>query len=244
MQQLVDAIAAQLPPNTVRFGAAVEKILQHDNLWRLEFSSGEVAEHDAVIVAAPAPRAARMLHTLDEPLAAELAGIPYAGAAIALLGYRLEQLGRPPRSFGFVVPEVENRKILAASFSSLKFPGRAPEGRVLIRVFLGGAKHPELIELDDVAIKQIVTRELGELLAIRGEPELFRVERWRGAMPQYHVGHLSRLERIQTALKSHPTLALAGNAYRGVGIPQCIASGMKAAQRVLRQFPAARRPRG
>ncbi len=122
---------------------------------------------------------------------------------------------------------------MAASYASLKFPGRAPDGRLLIRVFLGGAMRPEQLELDDAEIRRIVQHELGELIGAHGEPELFRVLRWRNAMPQYHLGHVERVARIEAAISQHSGLALAGNAYRGVGIPQCIASGERAAEHLL-----------
>ncbi len=233
MQQLVDALSARLPADSVRLRTAVTEMEHAGGNWRLRLSRDEVAKHDAVVVATPAPQGAKLLATIDATLAEELAGIPYAGTILALVGYRTEQIQRPLRSFGFVVPEIERREILAASYSSLKFPGRAPEGRVLIRVFLGGATRPDQLELDDEQIRGVVQRELGELLGVRGQPELFRVIRWRDAMPQYHSGHCERVERVDARVARYPTLALAGNAFRGVGIPQCIASGEEAATRVL-----------
>ena len=133
--------------------------------------------------------------------------------------------------FGFVVPKIERRRILACSFSSRKFPGRAPDGCVLLRVFLGGAQQPEMVELPEEELRTIVLEELGELLGATGEPQLFQVVRWRQAMPQYHLGHLERVARIEQAVAALPGLELAGNAYRGVGIPDCIKSGEQAAER-------------
>lgn len=239
MQQLVDALGARLPADAVKLRTAVHGIEHAHGKWRLQLSRDEVFEHDALIVATPAPQGAKLLATIDATLADELAGIPYAGTILALVGFRTEQVGRPLRSFGFVVPETERREILAASYSSLKFPNRAPDGRVLIRVFLGGAMRPEQLELDDEQVRGVVQRELGELLDIQGQPELFRVVRWRDAMPQYHVGHCERIKRIESRIARHPTLALAGNAFRGVGIPQCIASGEVAAARVLAALQSA-----
>ena len=186
-----------------------------------------------MIVAAPAPRAAQLLGTVDSELADELKQIPYAGSAIALVGYRREQIAHALDGFGFVVPEIEHRKILAASFSSVKFAGRAPDGHVLVRVFFGGAARPEMLELSDEALKQIVCLELGELLGTCGEPELFEVRRWGDKMPQYHLGHVERVRRIEQRAAQLSGFALAGNAYHGVGIPQCIHSGEQAADQIL-----------
>src|SRR5262249_44969549 len=138
--------------------------------------------------------------------------------------------------FGFVVPAIERRRILSASFSSVKFRGRAPEGKVLIRVFLGGALQPEMLTRTDDELRRIAEEELGDLLGVSGSPCLSILFRWPTAMPQYHIGHLDRLARINAGLAKLPGLALAGNAYEGVGIPQCIKSGESAADRVIAQL--------
>lgn len=236
MRQLVDTLAARIGNERIRLRAPVSAIDSTEIGWRLRFSDGTTAEHAAVIVATPAYQAAALVRGLDPSLADELHAIPYAGTVLALAGYRLDQIARPPRSFGFVVPTTERRDILAASFSSLKFPGRAPAGRILIRVFLGGALRPDQLQLDDAEVRAIVHRELGELLGATGEPELFQIHRWPQAMPQYHIGHLDRIARIAARLQSQPSLALAGNAYTGVGLPQTIASGTAAAERILERL--------
>ena len=150
-----------------------------------------------------------------------------------MLGYDRTQISHPLDSFGFVVPAIENRRILSASFSSVKFPGRAPDGKVLIRVFLGGAMQRELLDLDDGQLGRIAEEELRDLLGISGDPCLSQVYRWRTSMPQYHLGHLARIKRINDCVANLPGLALTGNAYEGVGIPQCIRSGEQAAERIL-----------
>jgi oxygen-dependent protoporphyrinogen oxidase len=188
---------------------------------------------DAVILAIPAPAAARLIASLDAELSRELAAIEYAGCAVVSFGFARNQIGHPLDAFGFVVPHVEGRRIIAASFASLKFVGRAPADQVLIRVFIGGAMQPELAELPDAELRQLAIGELRELLCISGEPLLADIARWPASMPQYHVGHLDRIARIEVLAARHPTLALAGNAYHGVGIPQCIASGESAAERLF-----------
>ena len=135
------------------------------------------------------------------------------------------------------MPRIENRRIIAASFASQKFPGRSPADSVLIRVFVGGALQPELADLPDADLRRLVCKELAALIEFTGEPLWTDVARWPRSMPQYHVGHLDRVARIQKLTARHPGLALAGNAYHGVGIPQCIHSGQKAAERIAAHFP-------
>ncbi|MBX3411749.1 MAG: protoporphyrinogen oxidase [Pirellulales bacterium] len=239
MESLVQAIVARLPAASVRLRTRVESIArQADGAWRvdvLDLATSQPAPiiADAVVVALPAPAASRLLAAVDAPLSADLRTIEYAGCAIVLAGYRREQFDQPPSGFGFVVPEIERRQIIACSYSSQKFPGRAPEGEILLRVFLGGACHPEIEQLDDAELQRIATRELRELLGLRGAPAFSLVRRWSGAMPQYHLGHVERVARILERASTHPGLALAGNAYHGVGVPNCIRSGEQAASRML-----------
>jgi oxygen-dependent protoporphyrinogen oxidase len=234
MGELIAAIAAKLPEGCVRLNTPIQRLEQQtDRSWRLHRSSGEPETFDAVIVALPAYAAARLLSDVDAIAAAELQAIEYAGSVLALAGYAREQITRGLDGFGFVVPEVEHREILAASYTSEKFPGRAPPGHVLIRVFLGGHARPEQLELSDEQIGEIVARELGELLGTNGEPGLFRVVRWPRAMPQYHLGHVERVATIRRRAAALGHLALCGSAYDGVGIPQCIRSGEQAAERAI-----------
>ncbi len=229
LSSFVDALAARLPPGCVQLNSAVDNIERVDGRLRL---SGQI--FDAAIIAVPASAAANLLRSVNGALAAELAAIEYAGSAIVVLGYDRTQIAHPLDSFGFVVPAIEKRRILSASFSSVKFPGRAPSGKVLIRVFLGGALQPEMLEKSDDQLRRIAEEELRDLLGISGSPTLSLVFRWPRAMPQYHLGHLDRLRRINDRLAQLPGLALAGNAYEGVGIPQCIRSGEQAAEQLLK----------
>ncbi len=188
---------------------------------------------DAVIIATPAPRAVEFLRGLSQPLANELSGIEYAGSAIVCLGYPREAVAHPLDAAGLVIPRRENRKILAVSFSSSKFPDRAPVGHVLMRVFLGGAPDPEAAALDDATLLDRATREVTELLGATGSPSLARIERWEGAMPQYHLGHLDRVARIRALSGEIAGLGIAGAALEGVGIPQVIQSGDAAARQAI-----------
>ena len=169
---------------------------------------------------------------MDDQLASLIGRIPHAGCSIALLGCRRDQIAHPLNGFGFVVPAIENRKIIACSMASVKFSGRAPDGMVLLRVFVGGALQRELMDLSDDEVRKLVLQELGELIGLTGEPGFCDIARWQGAMPQYHVGHLEVVRQIEERAAAIPHFALAGNAYRGVGIPFCIRSGEEAAERI------------
>lgn len=234
LSSFIDAIAARLPTQCIWLNTAVERISRENGKWRVSTVSGDTGElFDAVVLATPTAVCARVLSDVDHALADELRAIEYAGTAIVVLAYDRAQIKQPLDSFGFVVPAIERRRILSASFSSVKFPGRAPDGKALIRVFLGGALQPEMLELSDDELRSVAHEELCDLLNVTGEPELSHVFRWPGSMPQYHLGHVERIQRIHDRLKALPGLALAGNAYEGVGIPQTIRSGELAAESVL-----------
>lgn len=236
MSSIVDALATRLPAVTTRLGCAVQEITSAaEGNWTI-LAAGRAERFDALILATPAPAAADLLAGFDAELAEDLRKIEYAGSAIVLLGYRRDQIPRPLDCFGFVVPAVERRGILAVSFSSVKFEGRAPSDCVLIRVFLGGAERPEQMALDDDALRQMAIDELAELVGAAGEPELARIVRWPNSMPQYHVGHVRLVEQIESRAARYPTLALAGNAYHGVGVPHCIRSGEQAAERIAQSL--------
>jgi oxygen-dependent protoporphyrinogen oxidase len=209
---------------------------------------GDPVRCDAVVVAAPAPEAAALLEAVDPTLARELASIEHGSAAAVTLAYPAESVPRPLDATGYVVPGAEReggvgraRPVLACTWASSKLPGRAPAGAALLRLFLGGARRPDVVELDDDALVALARTELRDVLGVAAEPTLVRVTRWRRAMPQYHLGHVARVERIERRAGAVPWLALAGNAYRGVGIPDCVRSGERAAERVLAGLGAARR---
>ena len=193
-----------------------------------------VVEADAVVVAVPSNKAAELLRSCDPTLATALAAIEYAGSAIVSLGFARDDVAHPLDAAGLVVPRREGRRMLAASFSSQKFPGRAPAGAVLIRTFVGGALDPATAHLQDERLVPLVLAELRDVLGVRGSPQIVQINRWRGAMPQYTVGHGDRVTTIRRLVAGRCGLALAGAAYEGVGIPQVIASGQAAAAAALR----------
>ena len=249
METLPRRLADQLAARGVQFTTASATGLQQrpDHVWEVSLSAvvrgnvesgkeiaGAVSlpatlEADAVVLAVPSGAAAELLRSADPTLAMGLAGIEYAGSAVVSLGFAREDVAHPLDAAGVVIPRREGRRILAVSFSSQKFPGRAPEGSVLMRTFVGGALDPETAALDDGQLLPLVLAELRDVLGVRGTPRLVQIDRWRGAMPQYTVGHADRVATIQRLVASHRGLALAGAAYEGVGIPQVIASGQAAA---------------
>ena len=196
-------------------------------------SAGDPLDADAVILAVPTAAAARLLGGCDPTLAGELAAIEYAGASIVSLGFSRRSVAHPLDAAGLVVPRCEGRRILAVSFSSQKFPGRAPADATLMRTFVGGALDPDAAALDDGSLTELVLAELRDILGVRSSPLIVQIDRWSGAMPQYHVGHVERVARIRRLVATHEGLALAGAAYEGVGIPQVIASGQAAAAAVV-----------
>jgi len=237
MQELVDTVAQRLPVGAVRLNSPATNLNRSaDNFWRVTVGGKEIIEADAVILAAPAFRAGQLLESIAANAAADLKSIPYASTATVSLGYRCEDFPRVPNSFGFVVPAIEKRKIMACTFSSLKYPGRAPDNCVLMRAFVGGSLQPELFSDDDRTMEQNVRDELAALLGVTTQPQFARVWRHPNSMPQYHVGHDAGVKRIETALQQFPTLALAGSAYRGVGISDCVRTGEEAAETLIERI--------
>ena len=238
MQELVDSIANHLPKGAVHPNTRVTE-LRWDGMkknWTVATDKGEKFEADGVILALPAYGSAELLASLVSELSLELRAIPYSSAATVNLAYRLADIPHALNGFGFVVPAAEARKIIACTFSSIKYPGRAPEGHVLLRAFVGGALQPDLLMQDDRTMEKSVREELAGLLGVTTEPLFCRIYRHPRSMPQYHVGHQERVRRIEAYLSPLRTLALAGSAYHGVGIADCIHSGEVATERVLQQL--------
>jgi oxygen-dependent protoporphyrinogen oxidase len=233
MEELVIALASRLPPGTVLLKHRIDGIERQGGGWRVLGGLGPALEADHVIVAAESYTASRLVRYVDPALATLLGEIPYASSATVTVGYRRADVPHPLDGFGFVVPRTERRAVLACTFSSVKYPGRAPEGHTLLRCFMGGASNERMLESDDGALVAGARDELRQALGITAEPVLTRVARWTKAMPQYHVGHAGRVEAIERCVAARPGLHLAGGAYRGVGIADCVRSGEAAAERVF-----------
>jgi oxygen-dependent protoporphyrinogen oxidase len=233
MQTLVRALAERLPDSSVVLNQRVTALTRAGSRWSVATADGARWDADHVILAGEAHSAARLLRYVDPALATLLGEIDYAGAATVSLGYRREDVPHPLDGFGFVVPRTEGKALLAATFSSVKYPARAPQGHVLLRGFLGGALDAGTLAQDDGALVARARTELREALGITAEPVLVRLARWPASMPQYRVGHLARVDVIERRLAALPGLALAGGAYRGVGIADCVRSAEAAAETAL-----------
>lgn len=235
MQMLTDRLAERLPPESVRFNTGVQS-LAFDNQtqqWRITTDRNETITAETVCLALPAHHAARLLRGTDATLADELTAIPYASTATINLAYRRADISHPLDGFGFVVPFVERRTLLACTFSSVKFKSRAPEGYALLRAFVGGALQPAMFTLNDAEMLRLVRRDLAELIGATTDPLFMTIERWTNSMPQYHLGHLDRIRRIRTRLAALPSLHLLGSAFEGAGIPDCIRQAEAAADKLM-----------
>jgi oxygen-dependent protoporphyrinogen oxidase len=235
--RLVDALTARLGKERVALNSPVAAVEKLPNArWRVTDAKGHGEEFDGVVITLTAAQASKLVSKVDNELTGALARIQAASSVVATLVYRRDQITRPLDGFGLVVPRVENRQIVAASFPSVKFAGRSPEGLVPVRVFLGGALRPDIIDRDDADLLAIARQELADLIGAHGDPVTTFVARWREAMPQYHVGHIALVDAIDARVAALPGLELAGNSYRGVGIPQCLRSGRTAAERLASQI--------
>jgi oxygen-dependent protoporphyrinogen oxidase len=227
MQQLVDAVLARISPTALRPNRVVQSITPQDGGWMVANQHG-ADYYDDVIVATPTRAAAKIVQAASAPLASELDSIQYSSSVTVTLGYDQSVRASLPPGFGFLVPKSEGRRMLAATFVHNKFPHRAPEDRALVRCFLGGSRDEQILDSPDDEILRVVRHELRQIIGLSAEPRFARVYKWRGAMAQYGVGHLERLDRIAQLTQQLPGLALAGNGYRGIGVPDCVRSGAEA----------------
>ena len=229
---LPDALASNLG-ECVRLGVEVKQISPRGDGCTIVTESGEQISADAAICAAPAYAAARMIRAANPRLADLLGAISYASAATVNMTFHESDFPAPPNSFGFVVPIIERRRIIAGSFTSLKFENRAPAGMILARVFIGGQLQTAMMQLDDDAMVTAAREEFRELLGVTAAPRFAIVRRWPDSMPQYEVGHLDRVAEIERTAAAIPRLAFVGAAFRGVGIPDCVRAGEQAAAAIL-----------
>ena len=233
MSQLTDSLADAVGRERIQTGVTVETIEKTSAGFQLLTADGQKLAADQVVMASEAFASAAMLDNLAPNLAAVLRQIPYVSSSIVSLAFRREDIPHPLDTYGFIVPRIEGRKIMATTWSSVKWPYRAPAGKVLMRSFVGGAQQPELAELDDEKILALVRRELQDIIGITAEPEQVWINRWPRGMPQYVVGHQERLADIDRQVKEFPGLHLTGAGYRGIGVPDCINNARLTGQKVL-----------
>jgi oxygen-dependent protoporphyrinogen oxidase len=227
--ELIDALSRALAPGTITLSARVVDLRRATD-YAVESPAG-VVHARSVILCVPAYAAANLLRGFDTTLASLCDGVPYASTATVAVGYRQDQIRHPMRGSGFVVPRVEHSPLLAATWVTSKWPGRAPAGHVLLRAFLGGGRDPHRLERSDGELIDTAREELTDIMGITGEPAIVRLFRWTRQSPQYEVGHLSRLATIERRVASIPGLFLAGSGFRAIGIPDCIADGRDTAMR-------------
>jgi oxygen-dependent protoporphyrinogen oxidase len=233
MQEMVDAIVARLRPEAIRTRTRVRGIYPHNEGWRLAIDMADDSYYDAVVLATPANVAGALLEAVDAELANDLLGITYSSSVTVALGYYMDQLKHLPPGFGFLVPRSEGTRMLACTFVHNKFPHRTPPNKGLLRCFLGGARDEAVLSLSDDELLGTVRQELQRFIKLDVNPIFARVYRWRGAMAQYESGHIARVERIEKRVAGMAGLALAGNAFHGIGVPDCVRSGQQAAETIL-----------
>jgi len=239
MHQLVETLVPRLDRACVVTNTLVRSIQPEAIGWTVRTQPDpnnpglQSAHFDAVILALPALAAAQVLSSCGPELSAELGAIGYSSSITVGLAYDRNVRQSLPPGFGFLVPRSEGKRLLAATFVHNKFPHRAPDDRALLRCFFAGSNAENIWQLSDDAIVAIVRAELQQILGLSADPLFTRVYKWKAAMAQYGVGHLERLDRIERLRQQLPGLALAGNGYRGIGVPDCVRSGQTAAQQLM-----------
>ncbi|MBI1801177.1 MAG: protoporphyrinogen oxidase [Chloroflexi bacterium] len=234
LQELVEALLDQLDHDALLLNRRVVALRRDAGAYHIALNDGAAIRADAVVFATPAYVSAELLQAIAPELASALRAIGYVSTATVSLGFRRAELSHSLEGFGFVVPSSERRKITACTWSSTKFNHRAPDGYALVRGFIGGAHAEALMEQDDAALVQTVRDELRAMMGITATPVLTKVFRWHKANPQYAVGHQARVSAIERLAAQHTGLYLAGAAYHGVGIPDCIADGARVAAQLLK----------
>jgi protoporphyrinogen/coproporphyrinogen III oxidase len=231
LSDLIDALVRTLPAGSIRLRTPATAVACDGSRYRVSTREGSL-DAEAVVLASPAFVTSRIVRSLSAPLADLCDQVPYSSTATVALAFPRNAVAHPLHGSGFVVPRVEGTGILATSWLSSKWPGRAPDGRVLMRTFIGGARDPQGFELADDELVARSLSALRPLLGIAGDPLFTRVYRWERANAQHEVGHMGRLARIEDALARHPGLFVTGSGFRGVGIPDCIADGRATARQV------------
>ena len=222
------------PPHQAEF----EPVDRPENLtWELTLANGEKKFFDAVVIATPSAVTAQLVRSLDEPTADKLAQLRTASSAVVAMIIERKDVAKMAWCFGIVIPQIENRQVLAVSFTGLKYPGRVQADELLVRIFMGGSAHPEMLDWSDEKLIQVASEELGNMIAWQGKTRWCQVIRWVNAMPQYDVGHTARVAEMEAGLAAvAPSVRVAGASFNGVGIPQCVRSGRRAIEQLTALF--------
>lgn len=234
MQQLADTLINCLSPDSLHLSTRIEAISRQDRCWHLRAANRKPEAFDALLLALPAHAAGALMQGPVPTLADKLAGIRYTSSLAVSLAYEgdagAKALARIPSGFGFLVPRGENVRMMACTFVHNKFPHRVPAGSALLRAFFGGSADESVLALADNELLLLAQTELHSILGLNASPAFTHIQRWPHSMPQYEVGHLGLVKEIETLTRESPGLFLAGNAYHGVGVPDCIRSGRQAAE--------------
>ncbi len=229
MQELVQGCVRYIGAERIRTGTAVRTVAKLGDGYRLTFGDGMTADFAAIVLATPSFVTKEIIGTMDAELRDRLSAIAWSSSATVSIAFRKADMGKSLPGFGFIVPRVENRRINACTWSSIKWAHRAADDTLLIRSFVGGGHHEELVSLDDGELVTTVLEELREIIGLTAEPVFSKVYRWFQGMPKYTVGHLERIAAIDGIRQKHQGLYLIGSSYRGIGIGDCVKSGFDAA---------------
>ncbi len=239
MQELTDRIADVAGRKRMRTGMVVTGLRHNDGgVWSVSLSDGSMIDGEAVIIATESWAAEPLVRPHDKVIADALVNIPASSSATVSVAFNEKEVGFDLNAFGVLCPLVEGRALMAATYSSTKWPGRAPPGKVLLRGFVGGPHNQEILKRSDEELVQTVITEFHDILGLNpfARPLFSRVFRWHLGMPQYTLGHLDRISRIDDRSARIPGFAIAGGSYRGVGVPNCIESGERAVSKVLGEW--------
>jgi oxygen-dependent protoporphyrinogen oxidase len=235
LRVLVETLTAQLKIAPI-LGVGIRSIRKEGDdrrpLWRIQADGQDSWDADAVVLTCPAHQQAKIVGELDHDLAMQIGAIPYNRIAVVALGYRQTDVPTPLDGFGYIAPQNTRRDLLGVQWCSSIYPQRAPDGCVLLRAMCGGWHRADIVDWDNQRLLQAVRKELQLAMNVRAEPMFHKIVRWDKAIPQYHLGHLDRVARIEGRMTQHPGLFLGGNAYRGVALNDCTEQGAVIAERV------------
>jgi oxygen-dependent protoporphyrinogen oxidase len=235
MQTLSQACVEYIGKDSVRFGTGAKAVEPRNGGYTVILDNGEKLDADHVMLASASYDSAEMVKEFDDDLAKKMTAIEWSSSATVSIAFKKEDIKVPLKGFGFIVPRIEGRKINAATYSSIKWSYRAPDDRVLIRAFVGGGHHEELVqELDDAGMTKMVLEELDAILGLKADARFSKVYRWFKGMPKYTVGHLDRMTLLDRLLSKHPGLHLIGCSYKGIGIGDCVHEAQIAAEKILK----------